>query len=247
MFCYIDMICNHTICIDDERTGDTVCIECGRVMSERNIIQASTQERAPPQERGMETIKDLCASHHMPDGLALLACDIYARYRRSNRALDGYIAFSIYRACVEHRCPRSVTEIALICRVSPKNLWKIIRDTWQEHCIQMKPSDFSSRVYPQIDDLYRLYSKYVRHCAVADVMSLGSAVSPNLVLAAVLTTYLPKRRNGALEKGRIADACAVAASSVQKCMRQSNYGQLLGYAEKRVPSPLLRADVDTME
>jgi len=236
MFRNYDLICEHSICTDDAHTGDTVCMSCGRIISERNACSDIVTESRRGVLQDGSIIRDICAIHHLSEGIALLAYDFYTRYRRSNRVVHGYIAFAIYRACVEYRCPRSVSEVACMCHINPSDLWKIIRDTWDEHCIQMRPSDFAARVYPQIDDLFSAYTRYIRICAIADSMLLECAASPNLLLAAVLTSYLPEAKSGRRERRRVAVACAIADSTVSRFMRGVDYSQSLARAEARIPS-----------
>jgi len=234
-------MCEHSVCTDDVHTGDTICTSCGRIISERNtysdIGTGSQRELTVLQDRDRSIIRDICASHNLSGGIALLACDFYTRYKRSNRVVRGYIAFAIYRACVEYRCPRSVNEVAYMCHINPTDLWKTIRNTWDEHCIQMRPSDFAARVYPQIEDLFPTYTRYIRICAIADSMLLECAASSNLLLAVVLTRYLPEAKSGRKERERVAIACTIADSTISRFMRRTDYDQSLIRAEARI-SPI---------
>ena len=196
--------------IHDEHSGDDVCTGCGKVISSlaSTIPTSHTSTIAPTKQvcTAIDELSDLCVNNHIERSILQKAISLLSKHKEPDR-YD--VAYSLYQACYQSAAPRTMHEIAAMCKCSPTQL-----SNRHNGIDRISPSALVERLSHKFNIVdYNLRQEIKR---VADNLSNGQLDSspPRAVVAAAF--YITVRKSTAITVRETAEKCGISAACLRR-------------------------------
>ena len=196
--------------IHDEHSGDDICTGCGKVLSSLSVTLPSTpiETTVPSKQclKAIEELTDLCANNHIGQSILQQAITLLTKHKEP----DCYdVAYSLYQACFQSDVPRTMHEIASMCKCSPLQLSN------RHNGIDMiSPSNLVERLSHRFDIMDFTRRREIKE--VADKLSRRELDSspPRAVVAVAF--YITLRKSTTITIRQVAEKCGISAACLRR-------------------------------
>ena len=215
--------CPHSKTIDDDREGQCVCLQCGKVLDQ--IFQAQSNEGVPFHDEENNAninsfLLDVGAHAEIPLSILKYAeCYfqvIKKQLQEKKKFKDKELAsYALYETLHRHKIPRPMPEITYFCDVNPVKLFAI------ETALNIKetlchPLEYSDR-FCTLLGLSFWDSKIIKGI-VFNMFGFGN-VRPQSVVAVVVYLYC-KEKEINIPLSQICETCSVSSTNIYKLARK---------------------------
>ena len=216
-------ICLHNNTIDDEKSGDNICLSCGLVLDK--IFKDSNQKYraydAPSYINIREFIYDVCEN-----GTVAKSTAVYAyHYFESIKPLlapcnfkDKLLAsYAIYYALNKHHTPRTPEEVQYFTGCNAADLWHV------EGKLSLLDTNNSPLEYVNRFASLLGLSYYDMKCIKHLIMELHDfpSLRPQTVVAVITHLYC-KHQKKKISVSQIASVCQVSTTNIYRIKRSFN-------------------------
>lgn len=215
--------CEHTTKMDDECTGDVICLQCGlvlhRLLDAAYDVTLSVAFDHVSWEREQQ-FRDVCDANLMNEGLVQIAGRHFRTFRKSEdgaKFADNEIAaYSLYYAALTEGAGRSAAEIAAYFHVACSALCRI-EGIFPPPLTTLSPLSFLSRHCPELDIDWRQERKIGALCQRFEDVD---GRDPRTVAAAsICLHYELMHQASKMSQKRVAKVFNISRSAICSCVR----------------------------
>jgi len=194
--------CCREYIINDERTGDEICYECGR--ANRSLLSPFhySEENELSEHIVVKELRDICANGNISEYLTQEAVNLLKKEKIKTRIIAAQTLHKVFQ---NHHVPRTYKELSNLFYISPSQIGKYT-------CVsETKPSHLAERVLADLN-ITRL-SLVEKIAATADELFEGelNSVSPQSALAVSIALHHEN-----LPMKQVAKSCHITKQTLQK-------------------------------
>ena len=238
--------CSHANTIDDHRTGDVLCIQCGLVLQERIAFESPTKFGVSEKSNQKLATDIAVNSYHLMlinfcfnAGLPLkLACTAYELYKRTRKEQDlvlisnstrNHLFASMYVTLHNNGSSFTLRELSAHCNIDLPTLTRLTRTIFDKHMnIETYPmaSNIIERLCANLQIERRKSIEIVQNVQDFEIEhSLG--LNPATIAAAFVHLYVKKEKID-LKLKTICEMVGISTVSVKRFL---NRFKLHGFIE----------------
>ena len=216
--------CQHLRVYEDEKEGESICIDCALVLDRLCGIPKYPPPREELQmtgenERILDYIKDICANGCFPQNVVQCAFNYFVKIKKeiSTRFFlnDALAAFAVYNALNELDIPRSIDEVERYSGVTVKKMWEIAG------CLNITnvPNDPTVYVdyYCSLLPLQYFDANIIRSI-VGNLYGMGN-IRPNGLIAAIIRLYCIENNRKEIKFSDICRATKTKRAGIHRIIR----------------------------
>jgi transcription initiation factor TFIIIB Brf1 subunit/transcription initiation factor TFIIB len=213
-------VCHHTP-VDDEQSGECVCVTCGKVLE--TLYGSNIESFLPKSHKKIhfvieEFIRDIYDRGHIAGGTLSQSISLYYRLAAThNNNKKALACYAIYVTLSAAEVPRSLDEISVYSGISKDAIWNMQkRDTPPENSVVDCVENYVERVCADLKISFRDTFTIKQ---IVQKLSGECGVRANTLIGAVIYLYCNEKRIPVIVK-KIAVGCNVTTSSIYKYVKK---------------------------
>lgn len=215
------MCCLEEDLIDDEHTGDVVCMKCGRIKDTLYLPSFSNTTTYPlSSDSLLEEEINILTILNIPQ----LDYDIINRLRIKNQKVfslrrNFVFALCVYVYCQKHDFYIPFKKMCYVFNLSNKQFTKILNSYYHQHNNVFKNHDYL-KILETHNEMNLQFASLKEICAEAEASNVKDSFSPVTTCAAHYYLYLKSKKNCRISMKHISDIFFISHMSIYRYLKK---------------------------
>ena len=227
-------MCLHEETIDDWRTGESVCLNCGVVLSK--VVSNSRNTTSLPlfpasssssSSSSYQLLADVCANNHVSNCVLHTADDWLCEQKRKKAKIgtceNVWCAAALHKAFFIHDCSRTMQEVANMFCTTKSAIWNLKKSIRGEAIVETRASHLLPRMCANFPEIKRTEVIEMERKAEAVQEKLMNCNNPVAIAACILYMELKSSPHMKCTMKEISEISSVSISCIKRvCTKIKN-------------------------